>query len=307
MSLWYHDTFGVLSTRHSLTLVHQTVSTPSTRIDLPFLLLCPKLPETTSPSSNIESIFDAALKSYKKKTKKDLKKHESLQTAWKIVISPATILAVFQVDPFRIGGDDRSKKWFLPTVNVLYAFSTTLSEGVGLVNINPSIFSLAKVVFAGFGILLLLRMLPRAKTPVADIFGRIESFFGRLEVYTEFPLTAAMTNKMVQITVEVLGILATATKEMKRGLAKKFVKRIAGKTDLEDGLKKLDTLTNEEVVMASAQLLKITHNIDNKVTGVGDGVRCVDEKTGKEVKAIATKVKSIVQQTADDVDDVKRS
>ena len=47
--------------------------------------------------------------------------------------------------------------------------------------------------------------------------------------------------------------------------------------DLEDGLKKLDTLTNEELVMAMAQLLKITHNIDNKVTGVDDKVQVVSD------------------------------
>ena len=102
-----------------------------------------------------------------------------------------------------------------------------------------------------------------------------------------------MTDKMVEITVEVLGILATATKEMKQNQAskfilsraflgahigsEKFVKRIAGRTDLEDGLKKLDTLTNEELVMAMAQLLKITHNIDNKVTGVDDKVQVVSD------------------------------
>ncbi|KAH9069637.1 hypothetical protein EDB83DRAFT_2191136, partial [Lactarius deliciosus] len=129
-----------------------------------------------------------------------------------------------------------------------------------------------------------------------DIFGRIESFFVRLEIYTEVPLTPAMTDKMVQITVEILDILATATKEMKQSRAKKFVKRVAGQTDLEDGLKKLDKLTTEEVLMASVQLVKVTHKIDNKVTGVGDGVRGVDEKVqvvNDNVKAIGDKVQII--------------
>jgi hypothetical protein len=121
-----------------------------------------------------------------------------------------------------------------------------------------------------------------------------------------------MTEKMVEITVEVLGILATATKEMKQNQAsefvlchtflgahigsEKFVKRIAGRTDLEDGLKKLDTLTNEEVVMAMAQLLKITHNIDNKVTGVGDGIRDIDDRVqvvNDGVKAVDDMVQTI--------------
>ena len=49
---------------------------------------------------------------------------------------------------------------------------------------------------------------------LVDIFGRIESFFVRLEMYTGVSLTLAMTNKMVQITVEILDVLAIATKEM---------------------------------------------------------------------------------------------
>src|SRR6266702_3154940 len=126
-------------------------------------------PATTPSSSNIEGIFDAALKSYKKKTKKDLKKFDLFRQLEKCD-SPAAILAVFQADQFdpsRTGADDRLKKWFVPTVNVLYAFSATLGEGIGLVDINPpfsdltlmsilQIFSPAKVVFAGVGVLLLV-------------------------------------------------------------------------------------------------------------------------------------------------------
>jgi hypothetical protein len=41
-------------------------------------------------------------------------------------------------------------------------------------------------------------------------------------MYTGVPLTPAMTHKMVQITVEILDILATATKEMKQSRASEF-------------------------------------------------------------------------------------
>ncbi|KAH9069594.1 hypothetical protein EDB83DRAFT_2582831, partial [Lactarius deliciosus] len=130
---------------------------------------------------------------------------------------------------------------------------------------------------------------------LVDIFGRIESFFVRLEIYTEVPLTPAMTDKMVEITVEILGILATATKEMGQ---KKFIKKVAGRTDLEDGMKKLDKLTSEEVAMASVQNLKITHTVDNKVTAVGDGVKGVDEKVqvvGANVEAIGDMAQTIAE------------
>jgi hypothetical protein len=50
-----------------------------------------------------------------------------------------------------------------------------------------------------------------------DIFVRIESFFKRLETYTEVRPTAAMTDVIVKILIEVLSILAIATKQIKQG------------------------------------------------------------------------------------------
>jgi hypothetical protein len=136
-----------------------------------------------------------------------------------------------------------------------------------------------------------------------------------------------MTDKMVQITVEILDVLATATKEMKQSRASEFnlrltlleadigsenfLKKVAGQTDLEDGLKKLEKLTNEEIAMASARLLKVTDNIDNKVTGVGNGVRGLDEKvqvvTGEVqvVKGEVQVVRGEVQLVNDNVQAVE--
>ena len=83
----------------------------------------------------LEGIFDTALKSYEKKTKQDLKKHDLFKRLEKYD-SPGAILAAFQAEVFgstQTGIDDGLKKWFVPTVNVLYAFSETLSQGVALV------------------------------------------------------------------------------------------------------------------------------------------------------------------------------
>ena len=101
----------------------------------------PQAPATTS-SSEIERIFDAALKSYKKKTKKDLKSHD-LFKQFDECDSPAEILAKFQATHFddlsQTGSDDRLKRWLVPTLNVLCAFSDTLGEGVSLVIIDTSL------------------------------------------------------------------------------------------------------------------------------------------------------------------------
>ena len=66
-------------------------------------------------------------------------------------------------------------------------------------------------------------------------------------------------------------------------------------TKLEDGMKRLDKLTNEEARMANAIVLKISHGVDEKVTGVGGDVRAIDKK----VKGVDGKVQSIGAQVKD--------
>ncbi len=46
-----------------------------------------------------------------------------------------------------------------------------------------------------------------------------------------------------------------------------YVKRLIGKTDVEDALKKLDKLTQEETRMAIAENLRATHAVDERVRG----------------------------------------
>ena len=65
----------------------------------------------------------------------------------------------------------------------------------------------------------------------------------------------------------------------------KFLRKLAGMADLEDALKKLDRLTQEEARIANAEVLRITHDIhdgakivDGKVEEVVDKVQCVDDK-----------------------------
>jgi hypothetical protein len=49
---------------------------------------------------------------------------------------------------------------------------------------------------------------------LAGLFERLENVFRRLEVYIEIPRTPGMTDAIVRVVVEVLNILAIATKEI---------------------------------------------------------------------------------------------
>jgi hypothetical protein len=61
---------------------------------------------------------------------------------------------------------------------------------------------------------------------VVDLFVRIESFIRRLDSYTEVRPTAAMTDIIVKIMVEILSILAIATKGIKEKRASRLISRI---------------------------------------------------------------------------------
>ena len=58
----------------------------------------------------------------------------------------------------------------------------------------------------------------------------------------------------------------------------KYGKKLIGRTDMEDALKRLDKLTQEEARMAVAQNLKATHSVDDRVRGVADTVVVVDNR-----------------------------
>src|SRR6266478_3948918 len=93
---------------------------------------------------------------------------------------------------------------------------------------------------------------------------------------------------------------------------------LVGKTDIEDALKRLDKLTNEEVRMVTAQVLKGTQNVndrvgvvenrvldvDNRVASVDDRVAGVDDRVAHvdetlagvddNVKAVDDKVTMVI-------------
>ena len=54
-----------------------------------------------------------------------------------------------------------------------------------------------------------------------DLFECLGNFLKRLEIYTAIPPTPMMTNIIVKIMVELLSVLALATKQMKQGLFSK--------------------------------------------------------------------------------------
>ena len=87
----------------------------------------------------------------------------------------------------------------------------------------------------------------------------------------------------------------------------KYVKKVLGNTEMEDALKRLDRLTQEEARMAAAENLKLTHAVDKRVEGVADRVAGVDEHVAvvtDQVAAVDDRVASVNEHVADVVDQV---
>ncbi|KAF8494961.1 hypothetical protein F5888DRAFT_613384 [Russula emetica] len=239
------------------------------------------VPSTSTSHSRFASVFNVALEKYNRKTRQDLAKHPLLPRL-QSCDSPEAILTILQEQTPELNqfqnGDDGPTKWLTPTVNVLYSFSATLGGVVGLA------FPPANIIFTGIGVLLSATKDVRAsRDKLIDLFNSIERFFQRLDIYTGITPTTAMTNIIVDIMVEVLSILAMATKEVKRGRLQTYLRKLVGNTEIEDSLQRLDRLTQEEARMASAELLKVTHNVDgrvqdvdNRVQGIGSDVREVN-------------------------------
>jgi hypothetical protein len=94
---------------------------------------------SSSSSSSFQSVLNAALDAYEKKTETKLLAHP-LAAQLQSCDSPTAILSVLQglIQRFdrRRSSDQRLSNWLNPTVNVLYAFSATLGQGIGLVRLN---------------------------------------------------------------------------------------------------------------------------------------------------------------------------
>lgn len=122
----------------------------------------------------------------------------------------------------------------------------------------------------------------------------------------------ATTDVITKIEVEGLTIFGIATKELRQSRAsespvgcqsnttevcvEKFLKKAAGRTDLEDALQKLSRLT-QEARMVLAELLRVTHSVDSKVESVRDIVEDMGEDIGDEAQCVDEKVQVIIDGT----------
>jgi methyl-accepting chemotaxis protein len=128
-----------------------------------------------------------------------------------------------------------------------------------------------------------------------NIFERIQLFLQRLKNYTAVQLTPDLTVFLGKLMAEILRILALSTKVMKerqisefiRPLhttladhdTEKFMKRLVGRTDVDDALQRLNLLTLEENLMTTAASFQAIHEVRETVTEIREVVQDVSKNT----------------------------
>jgi hypothetical protein len=75
-----------------------------------------------------------------------------------------------------------------------------------------------------------------------------------------------------------------------------FLKRIMGKTDVENAFQILDTLTKEENLMTAARTFEATHDIKTDVKATHELTQHVDNKV--------TVIEEVLQQVDDNIYDI---
>ncbi|KAH9018559.1 hypothetical protein EDB85DRAFT_2279295 [Lactarius pseudohatsudake] len=161
------------------------------------------------------------------------------------------------------------------------------------------LFKPAKAVFAGVDVLITAATgVSSSYDALSDLFECLANFLKRLRIYTDLPLTPEMTEISVKIMVELLSVLALATKQIKQGRFKKFAKKLLGESEIEAVLRRLDRLTQEEGRMTMTQTLEVVCRLVNNVKVViDDGKLSVDG---------IWKALDMMQQIANDINKMKR-
>ena len=125
-----------------------------------------------------------------------------------------------------------------------------------------------------------------------DLFEHLGSFVKRLDIYTKIDLTPIMRDIIVKIMLELLSVLALATKQINQKrfskctvtfslfvaqcTTEKFVKKLLGESEIEAVLQRLDRLTQEEARICVAETLGVVHGLVGNVKEIMEGTQCLD-------------------------------
>jgi hypothetical protein len=94
--------------------------------------------------------------------------------------------------------------------------------------------------------------------------------------------------------------MVTSNCYLPQGYLEKFFSKLIGRTDIEDALRRLDKLTQDEIRMVAAQGLKAAHHIDDRMIGVSSEVQAVSDKVegvDERLRVVGEQVNRVLNST----------
>ncbi|KAI9429007.1 hypothetical protein H4582DRAFT_2135172 [Lactarius indigo] len=225
---------------------------------------------------SFKPIIDAALADYTNQVGIDLETYPLADTL-RSCASPDDVLKLLEDDANKFkdfrDGNRKLLNWLSPVVQIVHTLSAVLGASISLVPFEP-----AKAVFSGIDVLIAAASgVSSSYDALVELFECLANFLKRLRIYTDLPLTTSMTEIGVKMMVELLSVLALATKQIKQGRFKKFAKKILGESEIEAILRRLDRLTQEEGRMTMTQTFQVVCGLVNNVkVAIDDGKTSVD-------------------------------
>ncbi|KAF8265893.1 hypothetical protein EI94DRAFT_1702178 [Lactarius quietus] len=210
-------------------------------------------------SISFQPILDAALADYSKQVGMDLATSPFFDSV-RSCGSPDDVLALLEdkakeFKDFR-DGNRKLLTWLRPVVQVVHALAVVIGPS-SLIPFVPT-----KAIFAGVDFLITAASgVSSSYDALVDLFACLGNFLKRIRIYSDLPLTPSMAEMSAKIMVELLSVLALATKQIKEGRFKKFAKKLLGENEIEGVLRRLDRLTQEEGRMTMARRWKLSTDL----------------------------------------------
>ncbi|KAI9452571.1 hypothetical protein BJY52DRAFT_907300 [Lactarius psammicola] len=169
-------------------------------------------------TSNVHELVEIALKEYEERTGINLLEH-SLAIELKSCDSAKSVIEVLQVQHQRSRGHSGNlMMWVEPVVHLLHTLSTSgaLGEGANM-SLPPAI-----AIFTGIGVLLdATKHVSAGNDALVDLFESMENLLRPLDICTKIPPTTATTAILIEISIELLSIIALGTQQVDQGLLAK--------------------------------------------------------------------------------------
>ncbi|KAH9957847.1 hypothetical protein BGW80DRAFT_187664 [Lactifluus volemus] len=247
---------------------------------------------THTSDSTLQSLLEDAVEQYQTKVGASLIEHQlaiRLRSCDTIESINEVLEEQVQGFPKSLGNDRHSKmmKSILRTVQVLHTVFTgsgtvlgglegaiQAGHGVASVSIPP-----VKLIFSAIGILLAaVKDVNASYDLLFELFESLGDFIQRLDIYIQASPPMAVRRVAVKIIVEMLSTLALATEQIKQARLKKFGLKLFGENKVEEALKKLDKLIQEEVRATAAETLGVVSRLEQNTRVITDSETSHAEK-----------------------------